>query len=424
MGYLMKQFITIFIAFLFFGQGSIIGQEVVRYNETNSPLLPSKLSALAIDSTNTIWVGSDTTLFCYENNLWTISVTSSNTFDDIEFSPNGTLYCTVNYPSTIFKKSYSQWDAIVSYNELDYSLGDIAIKNDTAIYFPLINQWPMELGQNNIAVYNGIDSLSIIAPRIMMDGYLSSIYGISSIAPLLEDSLLVTDWQGFHLFDGVEWMLNNPSGYIVGDNYFTTKVKNVKDYVFILGDNFYEYKNNSYSHFPEIDSILVPDSSIATCITIEKSGIYWIGTSNGKIIKYDGYVDTFEITSSPIIDIAADRDGNIWFISKEGLFEFNEDKIVNIKNEPKIISDFRLYQNYPNPFNPSTTINYTLAQSGFVQLKVYDLLGREVAVLVNEDKQIGNYKVEFDAAYLSSGVYFYRMQSGDFFETKKLILLR
>jgi hypothetical protein len=85
---------------------------------------------------------------------------------------------------------------------------------------------------------------------------------------------------------------------------------------------------------------------------------------------------------------------------------------------------FSLSQNYPNPFNPSTTINFSISKSGFVQLDVYNLLGQRVASLVNEEKQIGNYVIKYDASSLPSGVYFYRLQSGEFVVTKKFILLR
>ena len=85
---------------------------------------------------------------------------------------------------------------------------------------------------------------------------------------------------------------------------------------------------------------------------------------------------------------------------------------------------YRLYNNYPNPFNPSTIISYTLPQSGLVQLKVFDMLGCEVANLVNKEQSIGNYEIEFNASNLSSGIYLYRLQSGSFTETKKFILLR
>jgi len=86
--------------------------------------------------------------------------------------------------------------------------------------------------------------------------------------------------------------------------------------------------------------------------------------------------------------------------------------------------EFALSQNYPNPFNPSTTIRYELPHASRVSLKVYNTLGQEVATLVNETKSAGVYTVQFDAANLASGVYFYRLQAGDFVEVMKLVLLR
>jgi hypothetical protein len=95
------------------------------------------------------------------------------------------------------------------------------------------------------------------------------------------------------------------------------------------------------------------------------------------------------------------------------------------ENEMKTIStNYSLAQNYPNPFNPSTTIRYSISKSGLVQLKIYDILGREVAQLVNEEKSAGAYEVKFNAANLSSGIYFYRILSGNFTQTKKLMLLK
>jgi YVTN family beta-propeller protein len=85
---------------------------------------------------------------------------------------------------------------------------------------------------------------------------------------------------------------------------------------------------------------------------------------------------------------------------------------------------FKLEQNYPNPFNPSTTINYSLSQVGSVTLKVYDVLGREIATLVNERKAAGSYTAIFSADRFSSGIYFYRLQSGNFVQTKKMMLVK
>ena len=85
---------------------------------------------------------------------------------------------------------------------------------------------------------------------------------------------------------------------------------------------------------------------------------------------------------------------------------------------------YKLEQNYPNPFNPNTTIKYTIPSQSFVQLKVYDVLGNEVATLVDEEKSIGSYTVSFNALNIPSGVYFYSLTAGDFTQTKKMILMK
>jgi len=85
---------------------------------------------------------------------------------------------------------------------------------------------------------------------------------------------------------------------------------------------------------------------------------------------------------------------------------------------------FQLQQNYPNPFNPSTHIRFSVQGSGFVTLKVYDILGREVRALVNDKLQPGSYEVTFDAEGLASGVYVYRLTAGEFTQTKRMVLMR
>jgi hypothetical protein len=86
--------------------------------------------------------------------------------------------------------------------------------------------------------------------------------------------------------------------------------------------------------------------------------------------------------------------------------------------------EFSLYQNYPNPFNPATTIHYSLPLEGLVTLKVYNTIGEEVAILVNEEKPAGSYEVDFNGSELTSGIYFYKLQAGSFIETKKMVLMK
>ena len=104
--------------------------------------------------------------------------------------------------------------------------------------------------------------------------------------------------------------------------------------------------------------------------------------------------------------------------------------VASVSEREELPSEFALHQNYPNPFNPATIIRYSLpvGQDGIlschVSLKVYNLLGQEVATLVNESKQPGRYQVQWNAQRLSSGVYFYRLQAGEYLETRKLMLLK
>ncbi|MGA8264625.1 MAG: T9SS type A sorting domain-containing protein, partial [Ignavibacteriaceae bacterium] len=81
-------------------------------------------------------------------------------------------------------------------------------------------------------------------------------------------------------------------------------------------------------------------------------------------------------------------------------------------------------QNYPNPFNPTTQIKYALKEDGFVYIRVYDTLGKVVATLVNENKSAGFYTANFDASRLSSGIYFYTIKTNNFFDRKKMIVLK
>ena len=85
---------------------------------------------------------------------------------------------------------------------------------------------------------------------------------------------------------------------------------------------------------------------------------------------------------------------------------------------------YKLYSNYPNPFNPSTKIKYAVAEKTFVSLQIYDIAGSEVASIVNREQAAGEYEIDFNAGNLTTGVYLYKLQTGNFVETKKMILMK
>jgi len=107
-------------------------------------------------------------------------------------------------------------------------------------------------------------------------------------------------------------------------------------------------------------------------------------------------------------------------INYDGSFEYSNE----IEVEISLVKEFNLSQNYPNPFNPSTKISYQIPTNGNVTLKVFDLIGNEVATLVNENKTAGNYSIEFNASDLPSGVYFYELKSANLIQTKKMMLMK
>ena len=112
----------------------------------------------------------------------------------------------------------------------------------------------------------------------------------------------------------------------------------------------------------------------------------------------------------------------IGFIAEEIFLYYSQP--TSVESEKNIVEEYLLSQNYPNPFNPSTTIKYQIPNAGNVTLKVFDILGREVTTLVDEFKNEGRYEVTFNASKLASGVYIYKIQSGDFVNSKKMILIK
>jgi hypothetical protein len=162
----------------------------------------------------------------------------------------------------------------------------------------------------------------------------------------------------------------------------------------------------------------------------------WQAISNGIGKPQAGPGDISEVTSSGPYTIAPGQTIDVAFVIAAGnnindlrtsvasARSAYQNIITDVKNEKAVVYSFNLSQNYPNPFNPTTTIKYQIAKAGFVTLKVYNILGKEVATLVNEEKQPGNYYADFNGSGLSSGIYFYRISSGSFISTKKMILLK
>ena len=150
-------------------------------------------------------------------------------------------------------------------------------------------------------------------------------------------------------------------------------------------------------------------------------GLYY--TSNaGASWSNQANLTVFD-TMRTLYDVSITPSGHAWIGGGSSAIYTNS-PLVGINDMMQNPNSFLLYQNYPNPFNPTTKIQWSVSTTGFQSLKVYDILGREIATLVNEYKPSGSYEVEFDASKLTSGVYFYQLKSGNYFDVKKMVFLR
>lgn len=235
---------------------------------------------------------------------------------------------------------------------------------------------------------------------------------------------------GVAKFDGINWTLYNSSNSGLLGNEIISLSADRSGKVFIgtlYGLSEYDGVNwNSYT------------SIIAKSIAVDSFNVKWIASYDGGLYKFDGIswtvIDTSnsEIPSNFLEHICIDKNNNKWMYctKSDGNFGaiavFNENGISSSVENPflELPSEIELYQNYPNPFNSRTNIKYVIPKSGLTTLKIYDVLGNEIAVLVEEYKNSGTYEAVFNASYFPSGVYFYRLHAGDFIETKKLILLK
>jgi hypothetical protein len=108
----------------------------------------------------------------------------------------------------------------------------------------------------------------------------------------------------------------------------------------------------------------------------------------------------------------------------DGVLKVWKDQTTNINQNPYLINNFYLYHNYPNPFNPITVIQFSLPEESFTKLEIFNSIGEKVSTLVSENLSAGTYKFDWNAEEFTSGVYFYKLSSGDFSEIKKMLLLR
>jgi len=171
-----------------------------------------------------------------------------------------------------------------------------------------------------------------------------------------------------------------------------------------------------------LQSILFISISLFTFSTFaQNSQVNWSGFSNGFGLSNSTNSTTISVAGQSFAGTSTN--GNSKIIS--GFLAYASTIVTDVSDEQEIIPTvYKLNQNYPNPFNPSTVISWQLPVSSHVLLKIYDILGNEVATLVDENKETGFYETRFDGSSLASGMYIYRLSTGAYVSTKKMLMIK
>jgi ligand-binding sensor domain-containing protein len=446
--------------FLFVFINSFYAQSWHYFTTANSNIPSDYLLNVYVDNAGDVWTAtgdtgivkySGTNFYCY--NASDIDVIKDQHFSSVLEDENSYYWFTSEYGG-IYYLHNGQWHHFAP-KDMGFDLGPY----ESLILRTLAVQNGGPFSQSGGALWIGAYNNGLIK----FDGHTWKHYGYTNVVSVhsvysiaVEESQTDTNYviwigtsNGLIKYDGTNWSLVK----IAGDSTAWVNAIALEDggptfnggkmYVGTEYGQFCIYDGNQWEIFNLADAYN-PNNSV-NAIVIDASKRKWIATSDEGLGMYDGkqlllyYKENSGIAGNQVISMAVREQGDSTelfmscFDNTEhnytGLTLMRVEKITGVETSNKKLNySFRLSQNYPNPFNPSTTINYSVpaTKKGAVNVKlvVYDVLGKEVATLVNETQTQGNYSVKFNAQNLSSGLYFYKLQAGNFVATKKMMLLK
>jgi hypothetical protein len=440
----MKNLLTLSIIFFY---SNLFSQNYIFFDKNNSGLSSNHIISVKQDSSNAYWIvtapefenGLEIAsgyLHKYKSGQWTLydslnSFLLKNIVADVEIDRTGKVVIATS-KGIIIKDNENYYVFDKSNSPLpDNDIFTVAVDYNNKYYIGIPNF--------GVTVYNNGTWFNY--------NYQNSFNGIEDLNFIFVDKSnhiwIGTDYYGLFMFDGVNWhekinkTYNNKNCAIMGISEDINGVKFValqtsdrKHYIASGTDYPFTFEELADTNYPFV--FLSYNS-----IKIDKKNNLYVGTTNGLFMNSNNRWTVFDSTDFNIggnyfSSGFVDKNNNKVFCvgnflqNKKGLLFFNEDGVnfTGVDENGLTKLDFTLSQNYPNPFNPSTNINFTLPNTEFVTLKIYDVLGKEVATLINEELNAGNHTKIWDAKNLSSGVYFYKLQAGKFSETKKMILVR
>jgi len=418
------------LAILFFLNFSLFAQNF-QLEKLSSTL---GIYSIAINSENQIFIGTSSGIF--------LSVDNGDNWNKVSQFPN--------IKAISYNKNFEDTVYAVGSNNNFYKSYDGGVSWIQGTYFPSGYQTGIEsmttnsLGHIFIGTYGpiagGIDR-STDGGDNWTSGHFPSFVMSDYVCILEVDSgyLLAGNAMGGCPSDALVKSIDN------GNNWFRSNtgstdvavwalVKNDSGIIFSGGSKISISQDNGNNWIEVLDSVFVRS------MAIDNIGLIYAGThSKGIFFSNDNGNSWIQknngLPSSPIVALATNdsnfifagtwsgiyrsiNNGNTWLDISPDISKINEDPWSNILRSPK------LHLNYPNPFNSSTNIIYTLPISGFVNLQIFDIMGREIQTIVRKYQKPGKYSFKFNANNISNGIYFYKLQVDDFVETKKMILIR
>ncbi len=266
-----------------------------------------------------------------------------------------------------------------------------------------------------------------------------SITGFANAFALQGDFAYVVEENGLSVIDVSDVYNPEIKKYLNVGNSFGRDIAVKGNYAYVIGNNL-SVVDISDNENPEIvGSVFANSSSAAISVSgddayIADNGNYQYSRGGVRVFNISNPANPFEIsfyeTGGAGTNLFADGTEIYLADGDDGIYLLNNDFPTGVEEEENTPVGFSLSQNYPNPFskesggNSATTINYSLAKSGFVSLTVFDAIGRKVADLINKEQTPGKYSVQFNAANLCSGIYFYKLETGNFRSVKKMIIMK
>jgi len=452
------------------------------YNTSNSNIPTNSFSTINIDNEFNFWGGTGNLLTKFDGTNWLVYGIPDSTFPGHSISSivfdslnNVWFLKNINFPisSTHYLMKFrddSVWETHLTLelanghrqlllNNQSIWIGDgeglYLFENDSLQYFPPptgpVGLYATDIkidNSNNIWLATGLGGWGYL---VKFDG--TNYSGFNFIATAIEfddDGNLWVGTQSFTdnaeliKFDGTNWTSFNPSNSELPQTY------SIDDLTFDkFGNLWIATASAGLVVFNENGIVPVELLSFTSSVIDKDVTLNWQTASetnnqgfevqkfnDSKIEKLQdweiiGFVNGNGTTTAPQAYSFVDENlpaGKYQYrlnqIDFDGTFEYSNTIEVEINSPTK----FSLEQNYPNPFNPTTNIQYAISSRQFVTLKVYDVLGKEIATLVNEEKSAGSYEVDFNPEssirYPASGIYFYQLKAGDYIETKKMILMK